>query len=203
MSAPLWIGPGKVLQRLQRGFASDRGRVFGFSELAGIESGQRITLSSRQFRKTEHPTPRSQNLTHSQQVSNAEKSNRDRCRRHQPETATKNRHEIMAQLRRRSSPHQVFGPLEHGGILSEPGNETAGSKRGSGNNRRSRGDAPVLDRAAATRTLVSSNAMPSSRGSGCVLVKSWGGRKRRGQVFKFHFWPREWGATWIGTTTWN
>src|SRR5713101_2711156 len=75
VSAPLWIGPGKILQRLQRGFASDRGRVFGFSELAGIESGQRITLSSRQFRKTEHPTPRSQNLTHSQQVSNAERFN--------------------------------------------------------------------------------------------------------------------------------
>src|SRR5947208_13154924 len=40
--------------------ASDQGRVFGFSELAGIESGQQITLPSRQFRKTEHPTPRSQ-----------------------------------------------------------------------------------------------------------------------------------------------
>src|SRR5712691_10315711 len=34
-----------------------RGRVFGFSELAGTKSGQRITLPSRQFRKTEHPIP--------------------------------------------------------------------------------------------------------------------------------------------------
>src|SRR5439155_14353476 len=37
--------------------AVERGRVFGCSELAGTKTGQRITLLSRQFRKTEHPTP--------------------------------------------------------------------------------------------------------------------------------------------------
>ncbi len=35
----------------------DRGRVFGFSELAGRRLGLQMTLTSRQFRKTEHPTP--------------------------------------------------------------------------------------------------------------------------------------------------
>src|SRR2546423_825783 len=35
-----------------------RGRVFGFSELAGVDSGLQFMFSSRQFRKTEHPTPR-------------------------------------------------------------------------------------------------------------------------------------------------
>ena len=37
--------------------ARQRGRVFGFSELAGGESKLQSPLSSRQFRKTEHPTP--------------------------------------------------------------------------------------------------------------------------------------------------
>ena len=31
--------------------------MFGFSELAGIEFDWRITLQTRQFQKTEHPTP--------------------------------------------------------------------------------------------------------------------------------------------------
>ena len=34
-----------------------RGRVFGFSKLAGARLTSRNTLSSRQFRKTKHPTP--------------------------------------------------------------------------------------------------------------------------------------------------
>ena len=37
--------------------ARQRGRVFGFSELAGDESNLQSPLSSRQFRKAEHPTP--------------------------------------------------------------------------------------------------------------------------------------------------
>src|SRR5712691_1576737 len=34
-----------------------RGRVFGFSELAGRKRGSLTRLDARQFRKTEHPTP--------------------------------------------------------------------------------------------------------------------------------------------------
>src|SRR6059036_1539467 len=47
----------------QRGFASDRGRVFGFSELAGRKRDSLTRLGARQFRKTEHPTPRTLKLT--------------------------------------------------------------------------------------------------------------------------------------------
>ena len=35
----------------------NRGRVFGFSVLAGREFGLQMTLTSRHFRKTEYPTP--------------------------------------------------------------------------------------------------------------------------------------------------
>ncbi len=45
------------------GASQTRGRVFGFSELAGIGLGLQMTLSFRQFRKTEHPTPAQQART--------------------------------------------------------------------------------------------------------------------------------------------
>ena len=49
--------PTKVACSWTRPLEYARGRVFGFSELAGCQRDSLPTLQARQFRKTEHPTP--------------------------------------------------------------------------------------------------------------------------------------------------